>query len=143
MPEYAREHLKDIGRNYTLKDIETIAKGQLLWEAQFVMASEKTLLFCDTDPLVTKIWAEVVFGQCPEWIEQQFLEHRYSLYLLCYPDLEWQPDPLRENPHNREELFVLYEQELKKHDLPYAVVKGKGDQRLKNAVNFVDLILSV
>jgi len=141
VPEYAREHLKDIGRNYTLEDINIIAKGQLLWEAQFEMATDKALLFCDTDLLVTKIWAEVVFGQCPEWIEQMFVEHQYDLYLLCYPDLEWQPDPLRENPDDREYLFRLYEQELKEQKFPYAVVKGEGDQRLKNAVNFADRIL--
>ena len=142
VPEYAREHLKDIGRNYTLEDIEKITKGQLLWEGQFEISTNKTLLFCDTDPLVTKIWSEVVFGKCPEWIEEMFIEHQYDLYLLCYPDLEWQPDVLRENPDNRKYLFQLYEEALKAQKFPYAIIKGTGDQRLKNAVNFVDELLA-
>ncbi len=140
VPEYARMYLKDIGTNYTMDDVLQIAKGQLFSEWQFVPLAKK-VLFCDTDFLVTKIWCEVKFNACPAWIEQQFREHRYDLYLLCYPDLAWQPDPLRENPDDRDYLFRLYEQELNKHGFRYAVVKGVGDQRLKNAVKFVDEIL--
>jgi NadR type nicotinamide-nucleotide adenylyltransferase len=137
--EYAREYLAQNGPEYHLEDVIAIAKTQLEREEKAAQKSRK-LLFCDTDMLVTKIWSEVVFGICPDWIEQQFQNHHYDLYLLCAPDIPWKPDPLRENPDNRDELFQLYKTTLEKHHFPFRVVKGVGKQRLENAINFVEEI---
>lgn len=140
VPEYAREYLEENGPDYTLNDVVAIARGQLAQENTVAENTQK-ILFCDTDLLVTKIWCEVVFGTCPEWIEQQFRTHRYDLYLLCYPDIPWEPDPLRENPDDRVELFALYLKALEENNLPFRVVKGLGDIRFKNARTFVDEIM--
>jgi NadR type nicotinamide-nucleotide adenylyltransferase len=140
VPEYAREYLEKNGPDYSLADVEKIARGQL--ERENRMAEKVTqVLFCDTDLLVTKIWCEVVFGACPAWIEKQFLTHRYDLYLLCYPDIAWEPDPLRENPDNREELFALYRSALEKNKMPYRIVSGTGEARFENARTFVEEML--
>ena len=125
-----------------MEDVIAIARGQLKRENTAAENARK-ILFCDTDLLVTKIWCEVVFGHCPEWIEHQFRTHRYDLYLLCYPDIPWEPDPLRENPANREELFELYLKTTEDYKLPFQVVKGLGNVRFENARTFVDEILSV
>ncbi len=117
-----------------------IAREQLSAEDKLA-AKAKDFLFCDTDLIVNKIWSKVVFDEVPEWIDNMVAEHRYNLYLLCYPDLEWQPSPFRQNPTNREYLFELYEDELKNQGFPYRIVTGLGDERLKNAVNFVDKFL--
>jgi len=138
--EYAREYLAQNGPEYNLEDVLAMAKGQLASEEKAARQSQR-LLFCDTDLLVTKIWSEVVFDACPPWIEQQFETHVYDLYLLCYPDIAWEPDPLRENPDNRDELFQLYKTALQQHDFHFRVVKGLGKQRLENAINFVEEIL--
>jgi len=142
VPEYAREYLEKNGSDYKPEDVETIARGQLERE-NATAKSVREVLFCDTDMLVTKIWCEVVFGTCPKWIEQQFLLHRYDLYLLCYPDIPWEPDPLRENPDNRKELLELYLKALKDYKLPFHLVKGLGNIRLEIARTFVDEILKV
>lgn len=141
VPEYSREYLKDIGTNYSLDDVLNIAKGQLFTEAQFMQLANQ-VLFCDTDPLVSKIWCNEVFSQCPEWIESKVIEHRYDMYLLCYPDIEWEPDVLRENPDNRKYLFDLYIKELEYFKFNYRVVNGKGSERLKNAIKFVNGLLA-
>jgi len=138
--EYAREYLLKNGPGYNQDDVIQIAKGQLERE-EIAAEQSRDLLFCDTDMLVVKIWAEVVFGQCPVWIEQQFNNHHYDLYLLCAPDIPWKPDPLRENPDNRDELFTHYEKTLIRYEFPYHIVTGRGNKRLKNAVHFVDEIL--
>ena len=110
--EYSREYLRNRGANYTIEDVLNIAKGQLNAEERVAYKANK-LLFCDTDMLVAKIWCNEVFNECPEWIENKVIEHKYDLYLLCYPDLEWESDPLRENPNNREYLYEQYLKELK------------------------------
>ena len=134
--EFAREYLEGLQVKYTIEDILSIAKGQLDKENKIAVQTAG-LLFCDTDLTVTKIWGQVVFNTCPEWIEEMFVQHRYDLYLLCYPDVEWEADSLRENPTDRLFLFERYKEELDKAGFNYAVVKGRGDERLENAINFV------
>ncbi len=136
VPEFAREYFEGKQGDYTIEDILAIAKGQLA-EEEKLAANTTGILFCDTDITVTKIWSQVVFDNCPDWISEMFVQHRYDLYLLCYPDLEWEDDPLRENPTDRLSLFELYQEELEKAGFNYAVVKGRGEQRLENAINFV------
>jgi len=135
--EYARTYFQNREYKYTVDDLVTIAKAQL--KNEHSIASFSTgLLFCDTDLIVMKIWSKVVFNYVPEWIEKQVREHKYDLYLLCFPDIEWKSDSLRKNPHNRQYLFELYVNELEQNSLNYEIVKGIGDQRIRNAVSFVD-----
>jgi len=135
--EFAREYLEGLHEKYTLGDILSIAKGQLTREEE-IAGQTAGLLFCDTDLTVTKIWSQVVFNSCPEWIEEKFIQHRYDLYLLCYPDIEWEADTLRENPDDRLLLFDMYRKELENAGFNFAIVKGRGDERLENAINFVN-----
>ncbi|MEE4260976.1 MAG: ATP-binding protein [Bacteroidales bacterium] len=137
VPEYSREYLKDIGTDYSLEDVLKIAQGQLASEMKYLDMTNQ-YLFCDTDMLVAKIWCREVYKKVPEWIERMLVEHPYDLYLLCYPDLEWQPDVLRENPENREYLFEQFVKELEHYNFNYRVVKGQDSERLKNAITFVD-----
>ena len=138
--EYAVDYLAKNGSDYKLTDLIAITEGQLEIENSIAhIASD--LLFCDTDILVMKIWSKVVFNEVPQFIDQTVSEHQYDLHLLCYPDLEWEYAPFRENPDDRNYLFGLYENELKKNGSNYRIIKGLGDQRLKNAINFVEEIL--
>ena len=139
--EYARDYLSGRAENYSIDDILSIAKGQFVNEEKMAQSCEN-LLFCDTDLTVTKVWSQVVFKTCPQWIEQKFLEHQYDLYLLCYPDINWESDPLRENPTDRLYIFDLYQKELKSARFNYKIVEGRGEVRLKNAINFVNQLLS-
>lgn len=139
---YKTEFVEEVSRsylegktNYSYTDIINIAKLQLKSEEE---NANNELLFCDTDILVNKIWIKYVYNKIDKWIEDNFLQHEYGLYLLCYPDLEWQYDPLRENPNNREELFVLYKSELKSAGFNYKIVKGQGEKRLRNAIDIID-----
>jgi nicotinamide riboside kinase len=117
-----------------------IARGQLQQE-QNQLNAKPPLLFADTEMLVCEIWLQFVFGLKNEFIEEALQKQNYDLYLLCDIDLEWEPDPLREHPDQRETLFDLYESRLKSLRFPYRIVNGKGNQRLTKAVNFVDEIL--
>ncbi len=76
------------------------------------------------------------------WIDQELMRNgHFDLFLLCYPDLPWEFDPLRENPDNREDLFILYKKTLDSLNLPYSLINGQGDQRLKKAIKAVDQLL--
>jgi nicotinamide riboside kinase len=134
--EFSREYLEGKS-SYNKEDVLNIARGQLLKENE-AAKSCSSLLFCDTDVLVNKIWSIFVFNECDRWMEENFHNHEYGLYLLCYPDIDWAPDPLRENPVDRDVLFEMYENELLKAGFNYKIVRGFDNNRLQNAVNFVD-----
>jgi NadR type nicotinamide-nucleotide adenylyltransferase len=139
VPEYARHYLEEKGAAYALPDLEAIARGQLA--AEDAAASQATqLLFCDTDLLVIKIWAENAFGTCPAWILQELARPRYALTLLLAPDLPWAPDPLREHPDpaQRWQLHELYRAELVQRGWPFVEINGLAAERLAQAVAAVD-----
>ncbi len=142
VPEYARQYLTEKGLFYTLADLEHIAQGQLGTE-DLAAAYATNLLFCDTDLLVLKIWAENAFGQCPPGLLAELGRPRYALSLLLAPDLPWQPDPLREHPDpaQRWHFYRLYRTELQERGWPFAEISGPPAQRFAQACAAVDKLL--
>ena len=90
-------------------------------------------MVCDTDMITVRIWSEEKYGRCDPWIMQQSEERHYDLWLLCKPDMPWQADPLRENPHDRDRLFGVYEGMLKWLEKPYVIMQGDREHRLADA----------
>ena len=140
VPEYSRDYLNGLGRPYSADDIARICTKQIELEEEFSQKANQ-ILFCDTDALVCKIWSEEKFGYCQPFIEKAFRQNIYELYLLCFPDLPWQPDPLRENPHDRGRLFELYREQLENSKLRFTVISGTGAARLALAIRAVNEVL--
>lgn len=136
VPEYARKYLESINRPYTYDDILVIAQKQ--FEEENSLALNSDLLFCDTDFCVTSIWCNVKYGKYHQWITEKLEQNHYGLYLLCDIDLPWQYDPLREHPEMRATLFGMYQDLLSCRGFNYRIVSGTGDERLQNAIAFVD-----
>ncbi len=132
VPEYAREYLESRGGRYDEEDLLHIARGQVAQED--TLARSTDLLICDTSLEVIKIWSTYRYGRCHEWILHKVEERKPALYLLCRPDLPWVFDPLRENPHDREQLFQLYIAELRRQGVPYVEIGGQGQERLDAAL---------
>ncbi|MCC2548430.1 ATP-binding protein [Hymenobacter sp. BT175] len=143
VPEYARTYLDEHGPGYALPDLELMARGQLAAE-EATTGRSRRVLFCDTDLLVIKIWAEHAFGRCPAWVLHQLREPRYDLTLLLGVDLPWEPDPLREHPEpaQRRHFYELYRRELTERSWPFVEISGPPEQRLQQAIKAVDALLA-
>lgn len=136
VPEYAREYLTDVGRPYTQNDVIEIANTQ--WETiEFVSKSSLPYIFFDTEMLVLKIWNIYKYGSCPAEIEQKWRKQEMDLYFLCGTDNEWEDDPLREHPEEREQLFDLYKKELLLSERPFVELWGSLEERLEEAMGMV------
>ena len=135
--EVARDYLQG-KESYQKSDLLKIAKLQYAMEQESIASSPEKLV-CDTDLLVILVWSEVKYGSCDPWICETF-ENCFSQksltrhYILCDPKIPWQPDRLRENSHNRDELFAIYLKKLTDYKLTYSIVKGKPHERLQQAV---------
>ena len=129
VPEFARVYLEGTDQSYTQDDLLKITLGQIqMEEAQATIA--KSFLFCDTGPLVLKVWSEEKFGHCPDLIEQIFRQHQYDLYVLCRPDFPWEPDPLRENPADRDRLYQIYLEHLQQAGFSFVEIGGSVEERV-------------
>lgn len=137
VPEYAREYIHQLNRPYTFPDILAIAKRQAALEKELLNKSNR-ILFSDTELIVCKIWCEYKFGKCHSWIIENLKKQNFDLYLLMDIDLPWQPDPQREHPDKRVELFNLYLDELLNRNWLFEIVSGSGEQRFINALNIIN-----
>jgi NadR type nicotinamide-nucleotide adenylyltransferase len=137
IPEFAREFLEQLNRPYTQNDLDIIAKGQLeAWKNDSV----SKLQFCDTDMLVMKVWSDFKFGNCSSFILEALNQQIFHHYFLCQPDIEWEEDPLREHPQQREELFELYLKELTERNLPFTIISGTPEERMKMCLKVLSTI---
>jgi nicotinamide riboside kinase len=133
IPEYAREYIASLNRPYTFEDVERIARAQVEQLRQH-QDGNLPILFLDTYLIITKVWFREVYGVIPDWIDNSLAEAGIDLFLLCYYDIEWIPDPLRENPDPRRALlYESYLKEIEQLGRPYAIIKGRGGQRFGNA----------
>lgn len=138
--EYARQYVEDSGGYYSFDDVEAIAKEQA---NEYVLArkfAEKhRLVFFDTFLIITKVWFEEVFFCCPVWLHKAIQNYKVDFALLCLPDLPWEADAVRENPHRREYLFNCYKRELQFYRIPFALVGGQGSDRLESAIKQIPI----
>ena len=141
VPEFSRAFLEKRGPEYSEKDLLSIAQGQIASE-ELVARDLPALLICDTDLITVRIWSEEKYGRCHPWILQHSERRHYDLWLLCKPDLPWEPDPLRENPDDRDRLFERYEELLDQLRKPYAVISGTGELRTSLAIGLVEGIVA-
>ena len=138
--EFSRKYIDNLDREYLQEDLVIIAKEQLKNEQ--LTTNNKQLSLHDTDLITLKIWSEYKYGNCNDWIisqiEQQKQENRF--YFLCSPDIPWESDPQRENPHNRDELFEIYKVKLEQLDHKYFILEGQ--KRLENSIKKITELIS-
>jgi len=124
--EYAREYLTKHGREYTLEDIRNIAKKQVELERQAYQ--ENPLIICDTDIVILEIWALEKY-RTSLGIKDELADKKH--YLLCYPDIPWEPDSLRENPEDRMRLFERYTHYLRDLNVTVTVLTESDRKELE------------
>lgn len=139
-PEFARYYVAHLGRPYERTDLTAIGRGQRAWE-QWLAQKTPPMLLCDTDWTVLQVWEHYRYGPpadgCWHWQKGYGAPQLADLYFLCAPDFPWQPDPLREHPSKREELFAWYERLLQTHGATFKILCGPLEERLRIAVQHV------
>lgn len=134
--EYARKYLTDRNGVYNFEDLPKIA---VLQEEERKAVSRSSIIIYDTENIVLEIWAKVKYGKTDPFISKLVEEQRFDHYFLCSPEgTEWEEDPLRENPNDRDKLFSLYESRLKEKKLPYSVLKGEIHSRIDDAIELIE-----
>jgi len=137
IPEFARNYIENLNRQYNYDDIELIAKKQIE-QVNALKNSDYPFIFVDTWLIITMIWFEFVFKRKPFWIEQELRNTKIEMFLVCDIDIPWIPDPVRENGgRNRVILHNKYIETLKKYNYNYNIVSGINEERYNCALKYL------
>lgn len=136
VPEFARAYVESLSRPYEYEDVCRIAAHQIDEELFYENHPNdgKKFVFFDTDLIITKVWFDYKYGKVPKFLQERLNCHFFDFYLLCYPDLPWQPDSVREHGDDREFFFNWYKQEIEKTGKSVSIITGIGNERLQNAI---------
>lgn len=137
--EQSRPYFSERNNKSTLEDIGIVAAMQLFGEEQQARHSKNGLLVCDTDTISMEVWSQLYFGSVPDWLLEINSIPNEQLYFLMDIDIPWQPDPLREFPHRRQEHFNLLEERLIRYGKKYKKISGLEGERLRETLKQLNL----
>ena len=147
VPEYGREYTEvRVGPEaifdykWSNEEFVLIARKQIALEDQLAKSANR-ILICDTDVLATCIWQERYMGACSEEVTRISNERRYDLYLLTDCDIPFTQDGLRDGEHLRQWMTNRFRDELKKRQVPWVLIFGSPQQRLRTAVDAIEKLL--
>ena len=139
VPEFVREYAAIKGEPVIMSDHGAIARGQMALENEYA-ARATSLLFQDADLLSTVAYYTHYSGGCPQWIQDEAIKRRPSLYILAHIDTPWVPDGIRDRGDRREEMHQLFVDTLTRLDAPYVELSGLGEERMHNATKMVEAL---
>lgn len=138
VPEFARNFLEQKGGRYTIEEVDFIAQQQWQLESE----ARGNPVICDTDLLTLYIWKKEVFS-IDDGALLEVLKKTPRYYLLCKPNIPWIPDPLRENPLDRDRLFDLYLGVIEGLNIPFSIIDGDGfKDRYLQALSYINQLLN-
>lgn len=134
VPEYGRPYEKYRAEGeYRAEELHFIVDGHVAHRRTLAMMAGP-LLFEDTDPLLTAVWAEMLLGHSLPDLEAriELPEH----YLLLDPEIPWENDPIRyfARADLRRRFYELTEAKLQAHGASYTIVSGDYAARQAKAI---------
>lgn len=134
--EFGRTYCETFGTDVTMADLLMIAAAHDA-KTRAALAQGAFPVILDTDPLMSAVWADMLFGKRDPWFDAW--RGTADLYLLFDIDLPWQADGTRMfgTAAERRRFFDRSRAELDRRCLPYALVSGEGEQRWINALEAI------
>jgi NadR type nicotinamide-nucleotide adenylyltransferase len=143
---YCEAHGTDIGIDALIHIAETQDAMNRAAAARSMEADGNMVLF-DTDPLITAVWADMMFGDPdPDPVSKYTRDPWFDdfsgyadLYLLLDIDLPFINDGLRvySLASDRQHFFDLCKAELDNRGVQYALIQGEGDARFDAALEVI------
>lgn len=137
MPEYGRTWCETFGTDLVMDDLLAIARTHEAMTNSLKRRCNRRLI-ADTDPLMTAVWADMLFGMRDPWFDAW--QDTADLYLLLDIDLPWHDDGTRlfGTVEERRRFFDLSRAELDRRGVPWVLVGGAGEARLENALAAIE-----
>jgi NadR type nicotinamide-nucleotide adenylyltransferase len=136
VPEYGRAYCEGHGTDIGMAELVHIAETQDAMNRAAAVRDGQMVLF-DTDPLITAVWAEMMFSERDPWFAD-FTDYA-DIYLLLDIDLPFVDDGLRvyAGTQERRHFFDLCKAELDVRGVRYVLIRGEGDSRFSAALEAI------
>ena len=137
VPEVLREWCEREGRTPRPDEQAAIADEQTRRIAE---AACHGVVVADTTALMTAVYSDMLFDDRALYPDALATQAGYTMTLLTALDLPWVADGLqRDGPHVREPVDALVRAALARAGISYAVVHGRGPERLASAWTALNL----
>lgn len=135
VPEFGREHWEQRNGVLTFDDMEWIAKTQVEWEQQRALLARGWLV-CDTTPLTTQLYSELMFGRVSD-VLAGLSRRPYAMTFLCAADFPFVQDGTRQGEGFRRRQQDWYRDVLAQRGLTFTLLDGTIHQRIDRAVELI------
>jgi len=135
VPEYGRELWEQRGGVLTLEDMEHIASTQVAWEQQRSLVARRWLI-CDTTPLTTQLYSELMFGSVVEALAT-LARRPYAMTFLCADDFSFVQDGTRREEDFRRRQQGWYRSTLQRRRIRFEVLDGPLSRRVDTAIRLI------
>ena len=93
VPEFARIYLEKEGLDYDFTLVSKMARWHYEFQQEHIDRAKNTIIL-DTDLINYLVWQQVVFDRTDPWLQAQLERENDHKYIITYPDIPWQEDPL-------------------------------------------------
>lgn len=134
--EFGRTYCERYGTDLTMADLVMIAHAHDL-KTRAAVAGGRLPVILDTDPLMSAVWADMMFGRRDPWFDRW--QNTADLYLLFDIDLPWEEDGTRMfgTPALRQKFFDMSRRELDRRGVRWEMVSGEGSKRYLSALGAI------
>jgi nicotinamide riboside kinase len=143
LPEFLRTWCDQEGRTPRAEEQAAIAATQ--WaqlQALAANAPATGLVLCDTSPLMTAIYSDILFGDSTLYAQALEQQRSFTLTLVTGLDLPWEADGIqRSSAAMRAQVDQRLRTVLQANGLPYSSVYGTGQARVHNALQAITYAL--
>lgn len=133
--EFGREHWEARGGALTYDDLLYIARVQVAREETLSTTANRWLV-CDTTPLTTQLYCEVMFGRVEPALHA-LAQRRYAHLFLCAPDFAFVQDGTRRDAAFRQAQHDAYVQALSAQGVAFHVLTGPVQQRIAQVLQIL------
>jgi HTH-type transcriptional repressor of NAD biosynthesis genes len=127
---------------WTVGDFVDVARRQALAEDE-AAAHGSPILLCDNDSWAATVWCERYLGRSYGEVAAAVSDRRPDLYLLTdHVGVPFTQDGWRDGEHRREWMTARFVRGLRERGVPWLLVSGSREHRLRRAIRACDELLS-
>lgn len=138
VPEALRDFCIVHGRVPQPGEQQALMREQARREAVALQAAARCgapLVLCDTAPLMTALYSELLFGDASLLPEALAHQRRYAFTLFLQPDIGWQADGLfRDGAQVQQPVTQRLQTLVAQSGVAHARIEGQGELRLQHAL---------
>lgn len=135
VPEFGREHWEHRGGLLSFDDMVYIARTQVEREQQQALMAGRWLI-CDTTPLTTQLYSELLFGSVADALAN-LARRPYANTFLCAADFPFVQDGTRQEEEFRRRQQTWYQDALQQRQIHFELLEGPLSRRVDTAVRLI------